>query len=359
VSAIVPARNEEASISGCVLSLLEQNDDLEVLVADDGSTDGTAAAVREIAGRDARVRLVAVPPLPPGWVGKNHALHVAARLARGDWLLFTDADTIHAPGRLRAVRERAEREGLDLFSLSPAQQMRNWYERAIIPRVYRQLERLYRFERINDAAGREAAANGQYILIRRSAYEALGGHAALAGDILEDVALARAARRAGLRLRFEPGAGVVSTRMYRSFRALWEGWSKNLYPLYRWSGAADKSAGAVALRLLGTAAGIWLFDVAPAGLAVWTLAAPESGGLKVAATALAWLALRHAWYARRLRAVGERVRLAAWYWPGSVLFSLMLVNSLVKYSFGRPVAWKGREYRGARCQVSGVRDCRT
>lgn len=341
VTAIIPVRNEEASIGACVLSLLDQDDTLEVLVADDGSSDRTAAVVREIGARDRRVRLVSVPPLPPGWVGKNHALHVAARSAHGNWLLFTDADTEHAPGRLRAVRERAEREQIDLLSLSPDQEMGSWYERAVIPRVYRQLEHLYRFERINDAASEEAAANGQYILIRRSVYERLGGHAAFAAQILEDVALAQAAKRAGFRLRFEPGAGVVRTRMYQSFRALWEGWSKNLYLLYRWSRPAEPAAAST--RLMADAAVVWLLDIAPAGVLIWSLL-QRGDGVKIAATAAAWLAFRHAWYARRLHAVREPIALASWYWPGSLLFSLLLVNSLGKHLFGRPVAWKGRQY---------------
>jgi hypothetical protein len=295
-----------------------------------------------LACQDARVRLLAVPPLPAGWVGKNYALHVAARSAAGRWLLFTDADTVHLPGGLRSVLERAQGDGLELFSLSPAQDFEKWYERAVVPWVYRQLERLYRFDRVNDAADPEAAANGQYILIRREAYERLGGHAAFAAEILEDVALARAAKRAGVRLRFEPGAGVVRTRMYRSFRALWEGWTKNLYLLYGRRGG----------RMLATVVGSLVLDVAPAAALVWGLfaGAGHPGRLpvwvKAAATAAAaWLAFRHAWYAWRLRRTGERARLAAWYWPGSLLFSALLLNSLFRYAFGRSVAWKGREYR--------------
>jgi len=231
VSVIVPARNEEANIGPCLTSLLSQDAELEVLVADDGSTDRTAAIVMDLARTESRLRLVPVPTLPPGWVGKNHALSVAARLVTGDWLLLTDADTRHLPGGLKETLQRAESYGL--YSLSPEQVVETWWEKAVIPRVYRELDRLYSFEEINCPDSAAAAANGQYMLIRRSVYEGVGGHAALAGEILEDVALARRIKASGHRIFFGPGAGIVRTRMYSSFGAMWEGWTKNLYLLYR------------------------------------------------------------------------------------------------------------------------------
>lgn len=234
VSVIVPARNEESNIGPCLASLLGQDlpsgNDLEVLVADDGSTDRTAAIVADMAKSDPRLRLVTVPALPPGWIGKNHALSVAARLASGDWLLLTDADTRHLPGGLEKILQRAEPYAL--YSLSPEQEVETWWEKAVIPRVYRELERLYSFDEINRPDSDAAAANGQYMLVRRSVYEDVGGHTALAGEILEDVALARRIKASGRRISFGPGAGIVRTRMYSTFGAMWEGWTKNLYLLY-------------------------------------------------------------------------------------------------------------------------------
>jgi glycosyltransferase involved in cell wall biosynthesis len=331
ITAIVPARNEAASIRACIASLLGQDAELEVWVADDASSDGTADVVRDCVRQDPRLHLLAVPPLPPGWTGKNHALHFATGFAGGEWLLFTDADTVHEPGSLRRSLEEAERDGLALLSLSPAQEMRAWYEKAVIPRVFRALDRLYRFDEINDASRAAAAANGQYILVRRAAYEALGGHAAVRGEILEDVALARAFKRAGCRIRFESGRGRVHTRMYRSLPALWEGWTKNLYPLY------GRRTG----RLLASAAWVGIADVLPAAAVLWALG---SGGLKVAGAAAAWLAARHLWYAWKLHRAGERPFLALCYWPGSLIFSLLLLNSFIKYVSGHALAWKGRAY---------------
>ncbi len=332
VTAVVPARNEETSIAACVESLLLQGEIGEVLVADDGSTDSTAAVVASLARRDARVRLVPVPPLAAGWVGKNHALAEAVRHARGEWLLFTDADTVHAAGGLGAALESARRDALDLVSFSPAQEMRHWYEKAVNPLVFRELERLYRFDEVNDPSTAAAAANGQYILVRRAAYEAAGGHAALGGEILEDVALARAVKRAGYRLRFSSGAGVVRTRMYRGFPALWEGWTKNLYLLF------GRSSG----RMLIAAGRILLCDVLP--LAFFPLAF-FNAFFNVAQVPLAlWVGFRHLWYALRLRRAGEKPGLALYSFPGSVLFAALLLNSLLRHRLGRPLAWKGREY---------------
>lgn len=318
VTAVVPARNEERTVRACVESLLAQPEIGEILIADDSSTDRTPDEVRALAAIDARVRLISVPPLPAGWVGKNHALAVATRQARGEWLLLTDADTRHAPGSLKHAVEMAETGGYDLLSFSPEQTLLTFWEKAVIPRVYRELERLFPFDKINDPAQPAAAANGQYILIRRAAYDALGGHAVLRSEILEDVALARAAKEAGYRIHFCSGARIVRTRMYDSLRDMWDGWTKNLYPL------GMRPSGPLVLDVLPLA-------VAPV----------------LPIVVLAWVIARHAWYAWRLHRAGERVAFAAYYLPGSLMFSLLLLNSFIKYKRGRAVTWKGRAYAAA------------
>jgi glycosyltransferase involved in cell wall biosynthesis len=329
VSVIVPARNEEANIGECLQTLL-QGGAAEILVADDGSTDRTAAIVREIAATEPRVRLIAVPPLPEGWIGKNHALHVAAPQAVGEWLLFTDADTRHAAGGLRVALKQAEEAKLDLVSYSPPQRTETWWETAVIPQVYQLLARIYPFERVNDPADPLAAANGQFILIRRDAYFRLGGHEAVQAETLEDVALARLAKQGHDRIWFGPGDGIVETRMYRRFSEMWQGWTKNLFLLLgRNRRAVRKTAAALALRY-------WLPPLAGAFLIL-------AGFLWAGAALLAYAAAEHICYARRLqRPKGFQTMLLLA--PGAFLLFLLLLNSERRYSRKTGVEWKGRRY---------------
>ncbi|HWP83739.1 MAG TPA: glycosyltransferase [Terriglobia bacterium] len=332
VSIIIPARNEEATIGDCLQSLVRQGERVEILVADDGSEDATASLVERFARQHPNVRLLAVPPLPGGWTGKNHALHVAVSESRGEWLLFTDADTRHAAGAVLQLVSRAEREGLDLVSCSPSQQTECWWEKAVIPQVYQLLARLYPFERVNDPADPLAAANGQYLLIRREAYRKIDGHSRIRGETLEDVALARRAKQAGLRLWFGPGDGLVTTRMYRTFSAMWEGWTKNLFLLlggdtravYRTAAAtAGRGWLPVAAGAVGLAAG---FPAAWLGVA-----------------ALLYAVVEHGRYFRSL-AGPSRLAKTLLLAPGAFLLFLLLLNSERRYSRKLGIEWKGRRY---------------
>lgn len=333
VSAIIPARNEEANLASCIESLLQQGSEVEVLIADDNSQDGTAQIARRIAEQNPQVRLVSVPPLPAGWLGKNHALHVAVEHSQGEWLLFTDADTRHAPGKLPEVVQRAEREQLDLLSFSPRQETRTWWEQAVIPHVYRMLAQLYPYDQVNDPSDPLAAANGQYILIRRETYQALGGHQAIRSEVLEDVELARRAKHAGWRMRFDSGHGIVSTRMYRRFPELWEGWTKNLFLLYHRDRGLIRRAAA---RLV-----FGYFLPAAAGL---TLVASGGIGAGIGAALFLYVLWAHLAYARALPQ-GERLASTLLLLPGAALLFLLLLNSERRYRTGKGIEWKGRHYR--------------
>ena len=336
ISVIVPARNEEANIAECLRSLLRQGEGVEIIVADDNSEDATAGIVQEMARSAEALKLVSVPPLPEGWLGKNHALAAAGPHARGAWLLFTDADTRHAEGALRSVVDRAEKAGLDLVSYSPPQLMETWWEKAVIPQVYQLLAQLYPFERVNDPADPLAAANGQFLLIRREAHDRIGGHEAVRGEMLEDVALAHRAKKAGCRIWFGTGDGVVATRMYRTFGSMWEGWTKNLFLLFERDRRVIRSAAwKLALRT-------WIPLVA--GL-----------GLMAEGFPLAWLGIaalldsawQHLRYSRRYRGP-NKFGAAALFVPGGAILFLLLLNSQRRYSRNLGIEWKGRRYSAQR-----------
>jgi len=243
----MPARNEEATIAAAVESLAAQPEIKEIVVINDQSTDGTAAALRQLSSRYAQLRVLETKELPAGWVGKNYAVSLGAAQATGDWLLFTDADGVHLPGSTAHALADAEENGAGLVSYSPEQETHTWWEKALIPFVYTRLGHKYSYAAANHPDSPAAAASGQYLLIRREDYARIGGHAAVAGEVLEDVALARLAKQAGVRLHFAPGNGIMRVRMYRTFGAMWQGWTKNLYPLM---GGTSRAVGRELFRVV-------------------------------------------------------------------------------------------------------------
>src|SRR5438445_52401 len=229
VTAIVPARNEEAVIAACIASLASQPEIGEILVVNDQSTDGTASVVTNLMGKISNLRLLEAGGLPDGWLGKNHAVSVGVQQAKCAWLLFTDADAEHQRDSVSGALRIAQEHTAALVSFSPEQITGTWYEKSLIPYVYLRLAKRFSYEQVNDPNSPVAAANGQFLMMRRDVYDAIGGHTGVAGEVLEDVALARRVKAAGQRIWFGSGNGIVRVRMYRSFRGMWQGWKKNVY----------------------------------------------------------------------------------------------------------------------------------
>lgn len=236
VSVIVPARNEERNIRRCVESLLEQDyGNYEVIVIDDGSTDATPRILDELLASHPRSDRLYVlrlrDDLPQGWAGKPHAIHKGTQEARGKWLLFTDADTWHAPNALRSSLTQAIEEQADLFTLGSTQELPAFWDKVMMPMVYLGISMLYPPKLVNDPLSKVAIANGQYILIRREVYDALGGYARpeLRGTLLDDRNLARVVKAHGYKLHFVDGRGLISVRMYHNLKEIWRGWRKNAY----------------------------------------------------------------------------------------------------------------------------------
>jgi glycosyltransferase involved in cell wall biosynthesis len=329
VSVIIPARNEEANLKTCLESLMKQNDvPFEIIVVNDHSSDRT----KEIAQSFPGVQVIDADPLPTGWTGKNNAVATGARAARTNWFLFTDADTIHLPGSLpRAFREARE-NGADLLSYSPEQIAVTFWEKAVLPVVFAELARQYPPSKVSDPKSPEAAANGQYILVKRDAYEAVGGHAAVASAILEDVALARAIKASGRKIRFRYAADAVRTRMYRNFRQLREGWTKNLALLF-------PRPGWLALGTLLLWASLWVVVwAANIGNRWWN-------GADVAVFVILYMRLQRSNFAWDRNILGVLF--------GMPMFAYLLLRSKRAHAKGN-VSWKGRTYKGEEPPVSNL-----
>ncbi|MGD1080593.1 MAG: glycosyltransferase family 2 protein [Candidatus Sulfotelmatobacter sp.] len=319
VSVIIPARNEEACLGDCLQSLLAQSGVLfEIIVVDDHSTDRTP----EIASSFSAVRVIDAGPLPEGWTGKNNAVTAGARQARGEWLLFTDADTVHLPGSLARALTEAQESNADLLSYSPEQIAVTFWEMATLPVIFAELARQYPPAMVSDPASPIAAANGQFILVRRAAYETVGGHGAIAGDILEDVALARVVKRSGRKIRFRYAPDAVRTRMYRNYRQLRDGWTKNLALLF-------PKPGWLAVKLLA----LWIIPWIAMPLAHdghWWWDPIWIGSFLYLTTRL-----------RRANFKWDREILGALF--GMPMFAYLLLRSKRAHANGN-VPWKGRTY---------------
>ena len=236
VSIIVPARNEERNIRRCVESLLEQSyPNFEVIVVDDGSTDDTPNILENIIQTHPQSNRLWVQrlrdELPEGWAGKPHAIHAGVQESHGEWLLFTDADTWHAPNALRCALTSALHSGSDLYTLGTAQELPGFWEKVMMPMAYLGISMMYPIKKVNDPLSSIAIANGQFILIRRAVYDILGGYARpeLRNTLLDDRDLANTVKQQGFKLRLEDGRDLVRVQMYRGLRDAWQGWRKNAF----------------------------------------------------------------------------------------------------------------------------------
>lgn len=269
VTVIVPARNEERTIGQNVSALLKQDyppGQFSILVVDDDSQDRTSAVVRETAGGDERVTLIQNGPLPPGWFGKPRACASAAAEARGEWLCFVDADAVAAPATLRTAMQVAQAERLDLLSLGPQPELLLPAERLILPAGFFLIAFTQDVRSTNDPSLPTASVNGQFMLIRRSTYEAVGGHAAVRQAVAEDSELARLIKARDHRIAIYGTEGLMRVRMYADVRSLCEGTARQ---------AASLLGGSVALLLAAGAA--WGLATASIALPVWALYALAAG----------------------------------------------------------------------------------
>ena len=306
----------------------------EIIVVNDQSTDGTASVLAGLIQRIPKLKVFETGALPEGWVGKNYAVTIGAAAATGEWLLFTDADTYHYPGSTRRALADAVDHDAVMVSYSPEQEMHTAWERALIPYVYCRLAARYSFDRVSDSALPDAAANGQFLMILRDVYNAVGGHAAVKSEMVEDLAFARLVKSSSYKIYFASPIGVVRTRMYRTFGAMWEGWTKNLYRLMggNWI-SMFMELRVFYTAMIAVALGLWIY---------WLNREHRSYELLVL-VCLAAIAMAHVRYGAFL----YRNLYPAWYIQyyiaGACLYRAVLVASWWKNTHGR-VTWKGRVY---------------
>lgn len=317
VTVVVPARNEELRIPALLRSLRQLDYvNIDIIVVDDASTDGTARVAEELGAR-----VVRIDRLPEGWTGKSHACWQGAVQSSGEWLLFTDADTIHSPRSLSVALAAAITSDSDMLSLLCRQQCQSLWERLVLPYAYA----LYFAGRLWVNKSRESAvANGQYILVRRSEYDRIGGHHAIRASVIDDVALAQRAHECGVRVVLMRGEQWVSVRMYDGLAPLAEGLSKNAVSFL----AASPKFGAI------TVAASLCFGAALPGaarapgmqrkLAVYTVPA---------LSLLPWL-----------RRFGVPMFYAFLYPAAAAMFQLIALDSMRRTFSRRGVQWKGRRY---------------
>ena len=338
VSVIVPARNEERNITGCVESLLAQTyPHFEVIVVDDGSTDGTPRLLHTLERENISghaLRVIRVDELPAGWAGKPHALHTGASGARGEWLLFTDADTRHEQRALATTVREALARGLDLLSLGTTQELPDFWGRVLMPLAYMGISFMYPERKVNDPKSDVAIANGQYIMLRRAMYERVGGYAAarLRATVLDDRDLAVEVKRSGGRMALLDGRGLVSTRMYHSLAEHWDGWGKNAYA---------GSRGGV-MFFIAMVVGLPLITIAPFLLPLLALRRRLRGAAIAGCGAL----LAALWYRRQ---IDDGLGIPRWYgWThplGGAIFTGILARSFWRVRTGQGVVWRGRTYQ--------------
>ena len=343
ISVCVPARNEARNIRACVESILAQDyPNFEIIVLDDRSTDATPELLHQLSAQGDRLKVIRGSDLPKGWAGKPHALFQASVTAGGTWLCFVDADTFLSPAALSSCYAKAIETNADMFTIMTFQILGSFWEKVVMPIVMTALSVGFSPRKVNDPNSRDAIANGQFILIKRSVYDAIGGHESVKDQIVEDKVIAERVKWNGDRLIVANGYPVARTRMYTSLPEMWEGWTKNIY-----LGLSDQPS----LMLLGVF-GAFILMVAALVLPLWPLLGllwySQGGGwlaLTVVLESLVLWAIVIQARARVATGMGISPGYALTLPLGAAVFAAMMFSSTWKVLSGQGVTWKGRIYR--------------
>jgi glycosyltransferase involved in cell wall biosynthesis len=339
VTILIPAKDEGQRIARCLASALGQDyPEFDVLAIDDRSGDETGKIMDEMAGADPRLKAIHITELPAGWTGKNYALHRGANNARGQWLLFIDSDVILQPKALCTTLEIALGRRYDMLSLILKHETRGLWETVLVPIASAAFGSAYMMGLGNSQSNNHFFGNGQFMLIRRDAYDQIGGHEAVKNQYNEDMTLARIMKQAGLRPRMAWGIELGSVRMYDSLATIMGGWSRIFFGSS--SGSPWRSLCVMAFILLGC------YSAYPA--AAWGVFRlihsnqPIMGIAWLAAATLHWtmttvqLGIIYRWMGTRA------IYAAAFFISG--WFVLVMLCRAVWMCLTRRVDWRGTSY---------------
>jgi chlorobactene glucosyltransferase len=333
VSVCVPARDEERDIEACLTSLLNQDyPQFEVIVVDDNSTDNTPDIIESLQGRYSNLIAIQGAALPADWYGKPFALHQAGQKARGELLLFTDADPVFQPYALTTAVHLMQKHRLDMVSLLPGAEFGSFWERVVQPVIFAFIAALTRFRKVNDPESKAAMGVGAFILLRREMYDRVGGHATLKQTILEDIGMARLVKRAGAKIMIADAQKIYSIRMYHSFREIWIGWRKNVFLAMKKS--IFKTFYYI-LCVLGFVVTPWLM----VGIHLWL-----GSGLEWQAMAWAGLGLVLITTWTLCHELNLEKRYALLFPLGALVMAAIMINSMIQVMIRGQAEWRGRTY---------------
>jgi len=334
VSIIIPARNEEKALPTCLASLLNLDYPAwEVIVVDDHSTDQTSTIIKSFTPNHPNLKIIQSNDLPNGWTGKNWANYQGMQASTNEWLLFTDADTEFFPHALSSALAYAQDKGLDMLSLLPRSNMTNFWDRITLPIIGGLIMAWCPFVKVNNPRSTIAGAVGAFILIKRKVYEAVGGHAAIRGKIVDDREFAILVKSSGYKFHLLNGTEIYRVLMYNNLKSLWEGWGKNLFL------GMDKSyvhaAGAITIIFFLT---VFPFLVLLGWLIGYNWPGGSAVGILSANLAIMWIYLRlqRMFKGNLTAAYGLSLPL------GGALVISLIINSIIRYHRG--ISWSGRNY---------------
>lgn len=342
VSVILPARNEEGYVGACLDSLRAQDyANYEVVAIDDSSEDDTGGIIARHAAADARVVHVRARAKPDGWAGKSWACLEGYRAARGELLLFTDADTVHSPRAVSSAVGDLLGLGLDALTVMPRMRCDDAWARVSLPVISVFLHTRFSATKVNSRSSAMGYFFGSFFIMPRASYEALGTHEAVGAEIVEDGALGRLAKAAGMRIRMARGEGAVSAVWSRDWPTLWNALKRLMSPLYL-------QVGRLAVGMLVGVAFVVLapFVALAYGAAAAAAGLPGAGELLAAAAASSAMAGAGAAYETRL--LGTRLADALGAPLGGLAITAGLLAGILGARSRRAVSWRGRSYELAR-----------